>query len=220
MATRAYVGGIGYEHEDMAERVAGRLRKLNEGLDVQVITTESAGSIAGHLKDPAWIKAFLWELTPPDVDTVIWFDDDLIPLRPLGDVVQVASLVPFAAVPYRNGEVDYYLKKYFEPLSWGWPYFNSGFFVASRVTQPAFRLLQSFMQNITRRDWPRYEQSWLNMAVWACFRNYEKLAGGYNWSLPAHDWQDPPDDVVTVHLPGLRAPKRRQKLNEWWKRLA
>jgi len=210
MKTMAFVGGL-HGMLAWAERVADRVRRLND-FPCTVLNDDNAKYFSGLLKMPAWIKAYLWDLAPPDVERILWFDADMMPLRPLGELPRD----PFSACPNLMREGT--LAKQFPILQW-WEkeYFNSGFFIATRATEPAFRILKSFMYNVPRQAWPMYEQSWLNLAIVATLRCYHQLPHTYNWSVKRHKWEIP-DDVLTIHYPGMTFHDRNKHLNEAWEK--
>ena len=207
MKTMAVVGGLkGFK--PWAERVAQQVEKHND-FPCIVIDDDLAKPFAGLIKMPAWIKCYIWDLVPLDIERIVWFDADVIPLKSLREFPRV----PFCAC--RNDLPPGRLEKQFPILQWYDDYFNSGFFVATRDTIPAFQLLKAFMCHIPRQVWPMYEQSWLNLAIVATLKEYHVLPDVYNWSFKRHK-ELVPDDVITLHFPGLGYVERGKLMAKAW----
>lgn len=127
---------IDHPHPELEEWVVTRFELLN-GAAVQVIRRQDLPQSV-DLVQPQYLKAWLWDLVPAATQRILFLDFDIIPLRPLPEMPDV----PFIASP----DVHWYdarMRAMYPSLADG-HYFNAGFFVAHRDTQPCFEQLKSF----------------------------------------------------------------------------
>lgn len=130
---------IDHPHPELETWVAARFEALN-GHPVHIIRRQN---IAETLKalDPAFLKAWLWDFVPSDTQRIVYFDFDVIPLRPL-------PLLPDTSFAVSTDWLDERARRMYPSLSAS-HYFNAGLFVARRETRACFNRLKSFA---LRRD--------------------------------------------------------------------
>lgn len=75
---------------ETAARVAERFKRLN-GVKPQVITKADVGEVAKGF----FLPLSIWDLVPEDVETILYYDWNLVPMRPFEDV----DFGRFAMVP-------------------------------------------------------------------------------------------------------------------------
>jgi len=83
---------------------------------------------------PHYGKLWIWDMVPADVDRLIWFDSDLIPVRPMGDLPSAAM----SMVVDNKAWVVSDIWSRIETLRGVWPYWNTGFIVMHRSAKWVF----------------------------------------------------------------------------------
>lgn len=221
--TMCYVGGVGKKLFYWAEKFVERFRRLNPELPVTIVTEEMIEQF--HLKNPRGCKAFLWDLPQSEgAERVIWFDADMIPVKPLGilpgdpaNTSPHAAGALFAAVQSAPG-VFPLLEEKFPLMANVRDYFNSGFFVARREARCVFELVKAFFQHVSRSTGSFYDQSWFNLAVICCLGSYHILGVEYNDSVSAYG-ETFLDQVTTAHLPGWPPRDLDRAMERYWEML-
>jgi len=141
---------------EIVERAAKRFEKLN-GIPVQILYNHTlGGKILTHRR---FVKSLIWEYVPEDVERVIYYDYDVLPLTPLGELPKV----DFAAAPD--------LKKSMDEAFEIWPllrqyniYFSPSVFLAHRKMAELFdRIACSQAAKPDQRG--SYEQSLFNTLI-------------------------------------------------------
>lgn len=140
----------------VVNRAAERFEELN-GLPVRVIRDPDVQGI--DIAHPNFTKAFLWDLVPEEVETILYYDRDIVPVRPLGEIPEAV----FAAAPdHPRGLAD--CKDH-------WPLFrktnfmfNSGVILASRQSKPVFEMVKA-LQSYKRDHHKCYDQSLFNLVA-------------------------------------------------------
>lgn len=122
----------------VVRRVAARFEKLN-GAAPQIITGEDIKHI--EHKNASYVRAWLWDLVPGDVEMIFYYDWDMLPVRSLDRPLTYQDVGKFAAV---RGMGTAHMKKVFPFLKKTDMYFNAGMFVAHRSTRPVFDRLKAF----------------------------------------------------------------------------
>ena len=151
-------------------------------------------------------KAWLWDVVPDDVDRILYFDFDLVPLRPLPEIPDA----PFVAVPdaqwYSEAQAARYLL-----LDDTAKYFNSGFFIAKRETRPAFEKLKALVERKHPNDTRPYDQTKLNLLIQS---EYEVawLPRSCNVIAPSAD-SEAGEAAINMHLCGLSQSSRWVLMN-------
>jgi lipopolysaccharide biosynthesis glycosyltransferase len=116
-----------------AQASVKRFSRLNdvEGMVLDI------NKLPERMEHPAWAKAWIWDQVPKDVERVIWIDADVVPVRPIMDILPDFP-VPFAAVQdaKQSRQTAEWGNEKVEDLD---VYFNSGVFVAHRDSEPMFR---------------------------------------------------------------------------------
>jgi len=180
-------------HAEYAKVALRRFEQLNE-VESWMLNIEA---LPRGLSHPTWAKAWIWESVPSDVERVIWIDTDVIPIRPIMDLIPDFA-IPWCAVEdieisRQEAEWD---KERVEGVR---TYFNAGVFVAHRSTEPMFRRLQEIA--LLGKRYQFSDQTPMNLLVDEMFGEEEfvKLPRECNWLLP---FGDIPADVRMVHLAG------------------
>jgi hypothetical protein len=172
MTAVAFTCGIGEPYAQLAERAARRFALLNP--QIPTINIAEKEVVSRNLPTPHWIKAYLWDFVGPEVDTIVWFDSDIIPIRPLPPPASPgfsACLDPLA------GALGIALKIQ--------DYVNTGFFITSR---PAIRVFEALKLKWREKPPPWvginmfFEQTAFNRLLHATGVLREKLNKKYNWS--------------------------------------
>jgi len=203
MKTVALTYGDGH-YAPIRDIITDRFRELNE-IETRLILPE-------HVPFPlwrgAWIKPFLWELVEDDVDRILWFDADMVPLRPVMDLLP-KDPVPFAAVSDCPQAALTAIRE--EPtLTGARHYFNTGFFIASRDSIPMFKEAQKLMpaHGKTVRTYFFWEQTPINMAIEKHLRDEAvSLPAQLNWLWVSQG--RPGKEVRMVHYAGWRGVEER-----------
>jgi hypothetical protein len=129
---------VSHPYPELEQWVVERFERLNNKKVLRV--TQEMLPEEALLGQPMYAKAWLWDVVPEDTTHILFMDFDMIPLRPLPELPDA----PFIAVPDAQWWVDT-MKKTFPLFARTQKYFNSGFFVARRDTQPCFEQLKSFV---------------------------------------------------------------------------
>ena len=175
----------------MASLAADRFQQLN-GIPAYVLTDHVVQF--DQLRSPQWVKAFVWEFVGDEVERIIWFDADVVPIHPLGDLPD-ASFAAVLDMPATTG-VDPFI---YEGEAFR-PYFNSGFFIAGRESEPVFRQLAQDM--VCQSDHDRFEQSWFNVRVRELLGGFTQLPLTWNWFFQFYDHMigRPDEDIRMLHF--------------------
>jgi len=137
MSTLAVTFGNG-SFQPIAESFARRFASLN-GIKALAIDPLDAPP----LEDPSWIKAWLWDLVPRNVERIIWFDGDCVPIAPIMDLLRIHDY-PFGGVLDVESSVTAALRHC--PAAKACQYYlNAGVFFAHRGTRPLFEEWKSLM---------------------------------------------------------------------------
>ena len=84
---------------ETVERAARRFEQLND-IPVQILYNQDlGGKILTHRR---FVKSLIWEYVPSDVDYVLYYDYDVLPLAPLGKIPEAK----FAAAPDIRKSMD------------------------------------------------------------------------------------------------------------------
>ena len=192
MKTVAVAFGDG-RFKEYATAAVKRFEKLNdvEGwfLDIE--------SLPRGLKHPSWAKAWIWNAVPHDVERVIWIDADVVPVRPIMDVVPDFA-IPFCGV--RDIDISRQEAEWDQDEVRGLrTYFNAGVFVVHRSTERMFREWQKEAMIGSATQF--IDQTPLNLLLAKHFKESEihELPRDCNWLLP---FGPIPADVRMVHFAG------------------
>lgn len=173
MKTVAFTCGLG-PARPWAERAARRFEELN-GIETRALLAEHM-PLRRSLRSPTWVKAFLWDAAPSDCERIVWLDADVVPRLPLGDLPEE----PFSAVAELPDSVERE-RRAFPPARTLPRYFNAGFFVATRPSEPAFDALQKIMHRS-----PAYglflDQGWFNLCIWTIAGEWREITP--EWCRP------------------------------------
>lgn len=161
MKTELFVIGDGPVYSSMADELVRRIMALNPPIDIRRLTKKDRESSGLASNKQHWLKAYLWDYAKKGTERIIYVDADILPIKPFPNYVWEAS-DPFSA------RLDYTStskreKAHDSLFSNIKHYFNSGFFIATRLSIPAFDLMK------TKVDHPVqgfcYEQTWMNKCV-------------------------------------------------------
>lgn len=165
---------------DRVRRVANRFEKLNE-IPVKILRNRDLGGT--YLSYPTFGRYHMWRLVPPDTETIVYFDYDILPLRPLpklpsedlaavpGNPEQVADVKKYWPIFRRNAEMDY---------------FNSGLLVLTRKTEKLFADVLARQTHANEAKWPWLrDQTLLNIEAQVAVQNgditYKQLPKSWNY---------------------------------------
>lgn len=180
-----------------ARRIAKYFEKLNEMPLRFIVGTDLRGEF---LSAASYAKYYAWRLVEPNVERIVYLDCDMFPVRPLPEL----PAADFAAAPD--------IAKNFELTAKHWPviqragtYFNAGFFVATRKTEPIFNRMILRQNHIVGSEMPWHvDQSFFNVEVFSAVEagdiTYESLPKSWN-NLILTD-PEPVDDPYMLHLTG------------------
>jgi len=128
------------DHEAMAvvRRAAKRFEQLN-GVAPRIFT----GADIKHIehKSASFVRAWIWDLVPQDVEMVLYYDWDMLPAQALDRPLTYQDVGQFAAV---HGSGAAHMGNVFPFIKKTGVYFNAGLFVAHRSTRPVFERLKAF----------------------------------------------------------------------------
>lgn len=178
----------------IAAAMAKRFTALNE-IEVILLDIDKLPP----MDHAGWAKTCMWDQLPADVDRAIWFDADMIPIAPITDLIPHPDVL-FAAVPdmYHGGrqEAEWDIEDVIDLPT----YYNSGLFVANRVTAPAFAAARARMNE---RTWSHWDQTPLNLELHKILgeADVEALPRIANW-MPGFSNQAP-QDMRMLHLAGF-----------------
>ena len=144
----------------LVDRMRVRFEKLNR-IELVVLREKDIDYSQSMVVDQRYLKAYLWDYLPSGTDRVIYIDRDMVPMRPLG-LGSMPNAIFAAAQDHRKGR---------EEAQEIWPifkrtglYFNSGFMVAHRSTEPQFEQVAS-MQSVMPDHHGCYDQTLFNLAM-------------------------------------------------------
>jgi len=138
------------------QRIAARFEKLN-GVPLHILTRDDVSGM--EFKHATYLKAWLWELIPPDVERLFYVDWDIVPVKALEDV----DLGVFAAVKTATSGPNFDMYPYLNRTG---SFFNGGLFAAHRSTEPLFKQLQPVFEG--RKDFGadgQLDQTMLNLMI-------------------------------------------------------
>lgn len=179
----------------VVQQIAERFQRLN-GMPLRVLGVNDAPE---GLWNGSWIKPWLWDILPSNVDRVIWFDADIVPVNPMMDILpesgNFCAVMDVESTKQRMDEVATELR----PVK---DYFNAGFFVASRAVHPAFNRAKRFMPTRDKPfHLPGYDQNPMNVGIFEEGIQVTKLPRELNWMLAfgsAHL-----DSIRNLHFAGM-----------------
>jgi lipopolysaccharide biosynthesis glycosyltransferase len=148
---------VAHPFPKLEQWVAERFEMLN-GRKVRIIRREDLPpeALRSHAQ---YAKGWLWDVVPAGTERILYFDFDIVPLRPLPELPDD----PFIAVP--DGR-EYVAERTAEhPFFEGRSYFNSGFFVARSDTCHIFDMLKAFVKTKNPKDTRPFDQTKLNMLI-------------------------------------------------------
>jgi hypothetical protein len=153
---------MNHPYPDIEKWIIDRFESLNDK-EVFVVTQDMLPEEALMGVAP-YAKAWLWDVVPKRTTRIMYLDFDIVPMRPLPEIPDAA----FAAV------ADYQL--WADRLAVVYPffertkkYFNAGFFVARRDTQPYFDQLKLLAATKNRFFWNMNEQPLMNFFIQETF---------------------------------------------------
>lgn len=181
------------------QRVADCFSELN-GIPVRVLqNSDFAGEF---LSSAHFARYYGWQFVSPETEKLIYLDADILPLRPLPPLPDV----DFAAAPDHEGTCDK-ARNNFPILKRVHDYFNSGFFIAGRKTEPLFQSVLDRQSHAGGMAEPWYkDQTLLNIEIQLAVKNgdltFEMLPKSWNYLAISDSVvvQDP----YMLHLTGVK----------------
>jgi len=182
------------EMHDLIERSTARFTQLN-GREVFVIRDEHVqdSARAAALPTLAVTKLLIWDIVPETVNTVLYFDRDILPVAPLGELPDCT----FAAVADRPIGLAA-AKRHWPFFKKSDFYFNAGLFLATRDTKPILDMVYH-LQSYDKDCLGCHDQTLLNIVAQSQAQVTE-LPVEYNF--PIADAQVPCDHPRMVHCFG------------------
>lgn len=182
---------FGYMGHILAQRLY-----ISEGIRLTILKDEVA-KVYGVLNRQYWLKAYLWDFVPDNVERIVYFDADILPIAPLPEWFTKCE-APFSARKDINNTAmsqEGYYRPLFENIKY---YFNNGIFIATRDAIPMFQALQKQVNNPIHASC--VEQTWMNKYVNEMLElNILPRSIGY-----LVDGEDEPDNVITRHYAGVK----------------
>lgn len=186
--------------------VAKRFEKVNE-IETRLLIPEE---LDVPIWSGLWMKPFLWDVVPKDVERIIWFDCDMVAVAPVHDLLPPED-TPFAAVEDYEGSVK--VATHDCPIVQNLDrYFNAGFFVMNRECIPVFEKFKEHMPGKGRlvRTYIFHDQTPLNIEIDRAFgERAVSLPCALNWMWASMGY--PPDDVRMIHFAGWGGGEARVK---------
>lgn len=188
---------VQHPHPELETWVAARFAALN-GCDVFIVNQDNLppNALRGN---PAYAKAWLWDVVPSSTTHIIFMDYDIVPIRALPIVPDVA----FAAVT-DNAAWLRYVNATYPVFTKSKKYFNSGFFVARRDTRPCFEQLKAFVVSSAHGKGPSkdntYDQTILNQLIQGSF-DVHWLSHGFN--CMGHTGYVEASEAYMLHMAGF-----------------
>lgn len=181
--------------EEIAARLADRFSKVN-GIPAYAIPVADAPPMhSGN-----WMKAFLWDWLPEDVERFVWFDSDVVP------IASMMEFMPHPGVAFAGCEDVYAGGR--QGAEWICPevegldrFVNTGVFVATREFEP---VLVAAREMMNQTEWTQRDQIPINLKL------PEHLPASKVGALPPIcNWMfgfgtNPPRDIRMLHLAGLK----------------
>lgn len=154
------------EIDDLTKKIAHRFAVINN-MPVTIIQDADLSGIT--LSHSHFARYHMWDILPKDVQKVVYFDVDILPMRPLPKLPGA----DFAAAPESPHHISEACKL--------WPlfkesgfYFNSGVFVASRSTDLVFKRVLDKQTHAGNGKWPWIiDQTLFNIEMQAAVKNGE-----------------------------------------------
>lgn len=196
MKTLAFTAESNSQYESLAVEVSRRFKELN-GIECRVLTPSNFNFT--KVRSPHWVKTFLWEQTPDDVERILWLDVDVVLLRAMDPLPDA----PFAAV---HDEFQHFnhCKSVSAAVRRLPNFFSTGFFMAQRASIPAFVEAQKNMWEEPGLAGAHGERSCLNVAMFDILGGWKELPPIYNW-VPSNGY--PNDKCIMIHYAGGSAEK-------------
>lgn len=177
-------------------RCADRFAKLN-GVRPRMYMSAPPGAPTGI--HPAFYKAWIWDMVPPDVNKVMFIDYDIVPVRPLGEL---PDCLFGACVGPGHGPATGYFPFFKPPRT----YLNTGLFLADRQTQPIFNRLKAFSTAYAKHTLMGInEQVPLNMLIQAELTPLV-LPDDWNYQITM-TWGEQVDKPKMIHLSDMKSER-------------
>jgi len=209
MKTVYVTAALGGWPEDLMFLVQHRFGDVN-GVPLTVLGHNDIRGLVNLMPHPTWVKAFLWDLLPPDTERIMWLDADMVAASPMGDL---PTSDPWMACPdtdnTRNRISGVRALSGIGPM-----YFNAGFFVATRAARGVFNIAQTWMLNSNAAVPYMYlDQTPLNVLVTLVLGGYMALPKQWNWMIKGYG--PPPPDVKFVHFAGYDGAERESLMRKY-----
>jgi lipopolysaccharide biosynthesis glycosyltransferase len=190
----------------MVHRVINRFELLND-MEVRFIGDQELHN--KFLSSAHYARYHAWNFVPSDVERIIYFDIDMLPLRPLPELPNI----DFAAAPERQ--------ETYKECGDAWPvikraglYFNTGMIIATRKTEPIFQRMLYKQTHSTGGESPWFaDQSFFNVEVFAAVEageiTFQELPRSWNSLILLDTVNPPPDEPYMIHYAGGHSSKLR-----------
>lgn len=158
-------------------QIAKRFERLND-IPVRMIDEDDLRKF--KFAHPHFSRYAMWKILPSTVDRVIYFDTDIVPMRPLPELPEE----DFAAAPEAQWIYDQ-VSQHWPILAEAGHFFNSGVFVAKRSTEELFDTILDKQTSAGNGDLPWLrDQTMLNVEVQTAVKRgkltYKRLSSEWN----------------------------------------
>lgn len=150
-----------------------------------------------------FIKCDLWDMVPSDVDRILYFDADILPICKLPEIPDGE----FCAAP-DNAEGLEMVQRFWPMFKKTNFQFNAGMFIASRSTDPWFKLVKE-MACYKPDHHGMYDQTLFNMVLQTQV-DVTRLSKQWNYLAPME--QEIVSYPYMLHLSGMRQRYTMMKL--------
>lgn len=191
---------LNHPYPELEHWVAARFEVLN-GRSVKIFRWDDLPKDARRVH-ASYMRSWLWDMVPRDTERILCMDYDIVPLRPMDELPDA----PLVVVPDSQGYIERRAVEY--PIIADTCYFNAGFFIARRDTQPLFEQLKTFAIDRDTRD-PTdcsYEQTPFNLLAKSL--DIAWLPRSYNMILASGDVTAVPD-AINIHMCGIASAHAR-----------
>lgn len=195
-----------HPHPELEQWIADRFEKLN-GKRVHIVRRGDLPKEAQNVRS-IYTRPWLWDVLPDDVQNVLVFDYDVVPLRPIPELPDV----PFAAAPDSQRYVEERSVE-FPTIATSGLYFNAGLFMAHRSTRLIFDQLKAFIldRDIEHPTMYAFDQTAFNLLVQS---NIEMTWLPRDYNVIALDsTPEMSSNAVAFHLCGLTMDARWVVMN-------
>ena len=209
MRTVAVTGGLGNHYSLNAKRFTDRFNHLSQYVPdgFECINVNNLLHTWRVVPLDQWfLKAYLWDVLPDDIERLVWFDCDIVQMRPIG--LSDLPDVPFAAAPDSRW-TDVNTFDLWPPSEDVERFFNSGVMICKRETRDVFDQVKEIAEKINCGEIKKQavgDQRWFNLFVARKYKDYKTNPTG--WHILGNEWnfmkdRDKPLRPIFIHFAGV-----------------